>query len=241
MSPSPAASIIARTSAIFGSIVGEVRLAAEAGVDGHHEHQLDEVEDVADGVGRRRRAEGDAGGRAELADLRRAPGAGGCTPRRGRSGAGTRPRRSAAAIRSGVYTIRWASNGRSVQERAEWMTSGPNVRLGTNWPSMTSHWMRSTPALSSAVTASPRRAKSTGSTDGAIWIGRASRASPRASERSGSAISVDGTRRSLADGARPSRCAPIGSRPAGRRSPARTAGGSCSCVARCPARRSPSS
>ena len=31
------------------------------------------------------------------------------------------------------------------------MTSGPNVRLGTNWPSMTSHWMRSTPAFSRAA------------------------------------------------------------------------------------------
>ena len=30
------------------------------------------------------------------------------------------------------------------------MTSGPKVRFGTNWPSMTSHWMRSTPAFSSA-------------------------------------------------------------------------------------------
>ena len=35
------------------------------------------------------------------------------------------------------------------------MTSGPKVRFGTNWPSMTSHWMRSTPASSSAAT--PRR------------------------------------------------------------------------------------
>src|ERR671910_340708 len=34
------------------------------------------------------------------------------------------------------------------------MTSGPNVRLGTNRPSMTSHWMRSTPAFSRATTTS---------------------------------------------------------------------------------------
>ena len=46
------------------------------------------------------------------------------------------------------------------------MTSGPKVRLGTNWPSITSHWMRSTPASSSAATSSPRRAKSAGRTDG---------------------------------------------------------------------------
>ena len=40
------------------------------------------------------------------------------------------------------------------------------MRLGTNWPSITSHWMRSTPAASSAATSSPSRAKSAGSTDG---------------------------------------------------------------------------
>ncbi len=42
------------------------------------------------------------------------------------------------------------------------MTSGPKVRLGTKWPSMTSHWMRSTPAFSRAATSSPSRAKSAG-------------------------------------------------------------------------------
>ena len=78
-----------------------------------------------------------------------------------------------AAIASGVSTIRWASNGTVACSRAAAMTSGPNVRLGTNWPSITSHWMRSTPAFSSAATSSPSLAKSAGSTEGAIWIGRA--------------------------------------------------------------------
>ena len=50
------------------------------------------------------------------------------------------------------------------------MTSGPKVRLGTKRPSITSHWMRSTPAFSRAATSSPSRAKSAGSTDGAISI-----------------------------------------------------------------------
>ena len=76
------------------------------------------------------------------------------------------------AITSGVYTMRCASNGTDVWGRADAITSGPNVRLGTNWPSITSHWMRSTPAASSAATSSPSREKSAGSTDGAIWIGR---------------------------------------------------------------------
>ena len=52
------------------------------------------------------------------------------------------------------------------------ITSGPNVRLGTNWPSITSHWMRSTPAASRATISSPRRAKSAGNTEGTISIGR---------------------------------------------------------------------
>ena len=52
------------------------------------------------------------------------------------------------------------------------MTSGPKVRLGTNRPSMTSHWMRSTPAFSSAMHSSPSREKSAGSTDGTISMVR---------------------------------------------------------------------
>ena len=47
---------------------GEVALAAEPGVDGHHEHEVDEVEHVGDGARRRGRADGDGGGGPELAD-----------------------------------------------------------------------------------------------------------------------------------------------------------------------------
>ena len=77
-----------------------------------------------------------------------------------------------AAMTSGVRTMRWASNGSVVWAWAAAMTAGPNVRLGTNWPSITSHWMRSTPAASSAATSSPSLAKSAGRTLGAISIGR---------------------------------------------------------------------
>ena len=66
--------------------------------------------------------------------------------------------------------MRCASNGSVVWRRADAITSGPNVRFGTNWPSITSHWMRSTPAASSAATSSPSLLKSTGSTLGAISI-----------------------------------------------------------------------
>src|SRR6478752_439694 len=68
--------------------------------------------------------------------------------------------------------MRWASKGNDVCLRAAAMTDGPNVRLGTNWPSITSHWILSTPAASSAATSSPSLAKSAGSTLGAISIGR---------------------------------------------------------------------
>ena len=51
------------------------------------------------------------------------------------------------------------------------MTSGPKVRLGTKLPSMTSNWMRSQPAFSSALQSRPSAAKSAGSTDGMICTG----------------------------------------------------------------------
>ena len=73
-----------------------------------------------------------------------------------------------AAMTSGVSTIRCASKGRSQWRRAAAITSGPKVRFGTNWPSITSHWIRSTPAASRSRTALPSSAKSAGRTDGAI-------------------------------------------------------------------------
>ena len=44
----------------------QVRLAPEARVDGHHQHQLDQVEDVGDGRRRRGRDDGHGGGGAEV-------------------------------------------------------------------------------------------------------------------------------------------------------------------------------
>ena len=71
-------------------------------------------------------------------------------------------------IQVGSVTIRWASKGISTSGRVAAMTSAPKVRFGTKLPSMTSHWMRSTPAFSRSMTASPRWAKSAGSTEGTI-------------------------------------------------------------------------
>ena len=77
----------------------QVALAAEARVDGHHEHEVDEVEHVGDGARRCRRVERHAGAGARARRSRRACGGGAGTPRRGRSAAGTRPRRSAPPSR----------------------------------------------------------------------------------------------------------------------------------------------
>jgi hypothetical protein len=68
--------------------------------------------------------------------------------------------------------MRWASNSTDAWGRQAAITSGPNVRFGTKRPSITSHWIRSTPAASRAATSSPSFEKSAGSTDGAISIGR---------------------------------------------------------------------
>ena len=65
----PDASTMPRTSATFGSMRGDVVLAAEAGVHGHDEHQVDQVEHVAHGDGRGGRVQRHAGGRAERADV----------------------------------------------------------------------------------------------------------------------------------------------------------------------------
>ena len=113
-----------------------------------------------------------AGRRAQLAQVpERAVQVDG-RPRRGRSRSGTRPRRSGGPGRRVAPPSGGPRTGTATSSRVEAITSGPNVRLGTNRPSITSHWMRSTPAFSSAITSSPRRAKSAGRTDGAISIGR---------------------------------------------------------------------
>ena len=62
----------------------DVVLAAEAGVDRHHEHEVDQVEHVGHRAGGRRRVERHAPGGPPARGGGRACGAGGGTPRRGR-------------------------------------------------------------------------------------------------------------------------------------------------------------
>src|SRR5437899_1743406 len=50
-------------------------------------------------------------------------------------------------------------------------TTGPMVMLGTKCPSITSTWIQSAPAASTARTSSPNRVKSADRTDGATRIG----------------------------------------------------------------------
>ena len=151
---------------------GDVLLAAEARVDGHHQHQVDQVEHVGDGD---RRAWPGSAPRpavapsdAMLPSVRcRCVHASAWTIRRSQPAS-----TYSAAITSGVSTIRWASNGSDVCRRAAAMTSGPNVRFG--------HELAVHDVPLDAVDAgrlergdsSPSLAKSAGSTLGAISIGR---------------------------------------------------------------------
>ena len=52
------------------------------------------------------------------------------------------------------------------------MTDGPKVMLGTKCPSITSRWIQSAPAASTASISSPSRLKSEARTDAAILSGR---------------------------------------------------------------------
>src|SRR6266481_2320377 len=64
--------------------------------------------------------------------------------------------------------IRCTLSGFAVERRMARSTTGPMVMLGTKRPSITSTWIQSAPAASTARTSSPRRVKSADSTDGAM-------------------------------------------------------------------------
>ena len=71
---------------------------------------------------------------------------------------------------TGSSIIRWASNGMSVQCLAHLMIGAPNVRLGTNMPSMTSRCAQSAPLFSTLTSSSPNLEKSQDSMEGAIFV-----------------------------------------------------------------------
>src|SRR5258705_8369383 len=68
--------------------------------------------------------------------------------------------------------MRCRSSGRRVRFRMDSITGGPMLRLGTKWPSMTSTWSRSAPAVSTRAMASPSAAKSADRMRGAIFMMR---------------------------------------------------------------------
>src|SRR5881397_1591053 len=74
---------------------------------------------------------------------------------------------------------------RAASGRSAATTSGPMLRLGTKCPSMTSTWMRRTPASSASDTWAPSRRKSAERIEGAISTGRVLTGPPLASRRAG--------------------------------------------------------
>ena len=57
----PEASIIRRNAAIFGNCDAQERLAAESGIDRHHQDDVDEIEHPRNAFHRRRRIQHDTG------------------------------------------------------------------------------------------------------------------------------------------------------------------------------------
>ena len=72
--------------------------------------------------------------------------------------------------RSGFCTIKWQSNTKSVTGRNPSTMFGPNVKFGTNCPSMASIWIQSAPNFSTFLTSSPNVAKFALKIDGATFM-----------------------------------------------------------------------
>src|SRR4051794_19494395 len=68
-------------------------------------------------------------------------------------------------------TMRCTSNGSLLCGRSAFTTTGPMVRLGTKWLSITSTWIQSAPATVTASISWPRAAKSALRIDGAMRTG----------------------------------------------------------------------
>src|SRR5688500_6631319 len=77
---------------------------------------------------------------------------------------------SSSTYFSGSTIMRCTSSGRCVAARTALTTIGPMVRLGTKRPSITSTWIRSAPASSTARTSSASLPKSADRIEGAILI-----------------------------------------------------------------------
>ena len=78
---------------------------------------------------------------------------------------------NASTYRSGSTIMRCTSTGRRVALRTASTTTGPMVMLGTKRPSITSTWIQSAPAASTARTSSASRPKSAERMEGAMRMG----------------------------------------------------------------------
>ena len=125
----------------LGQRVGDEALAAEAGIDAHHQHQVDDVDDVLERRHRGRRIDRDAGLLALGADrLQRA-----VEMRAGLGvdgddvGAGLGEGRDVGIGRRDHQMAVEELLGQRPQPTAR--SAGRSVMLGTKWPSITSTWM----------------------------------------------------------------------------------------------------
>ena len=139
-------------------------------IDRHDQDQIDHVDHRLDALDRGPGIHGDAGFLAERADrLQRAMNV--------RTGLDVDGDEVGAGFGEG-FQIRIARRDHQVDverlfgvPRSDFTTSGPKVMLGTKWPSMTSTWIQSAPAASTARTSSPSLAKSAARIDGAMIRG----------------------------------------------------------------------
>src|SRR6185312_8053973 len=95
-----------------------------------------------------------------------------CGPASGWNESVSAPASTKAGISGSTgVTIRWTSNSFLLCLRSAFTTTGPIVRLGTKWLSITSTWIQSAPAASIASTSAPRAEKSALRIDGAMRTG----------------------------------------------------------------------
>ena len=146
----------------------------EARVDGHDEHEVETVEGPVEPVDRRCGAQHEARLAPDVPDEgERAVEVIGPL---GMDGDPRCPRASEVPdepVNRTGHEVHVDGNVTGGARRGTLHTIGPKVRFGTKWLSITSKWMRSAPARTTASTSSPRCAKSAERRDGAIHAARA--------------------------------------------------------------------
>ena len=170
----PRSSHSRRNRADFRQHFRQELLAAKPRIDGHDQHDAAKIEHIFDHA-----PEASPGSAPRLRSFRdrgSAPGSGADgssrSARNGRADDRRRPGRS----RPGNARARRSSDAHRPASpspaRTASTTTGPIVMFGTNRPSITSTWIQSAPALSTARTSSASRPKSADRIDGATMTGR---------------------------------------------------------------------